>query len=229
MDGERAAKGQATPKVDRLSLARRYAGVRAQTEALTASLTPEDAQIQSMPDASPAKWHLAHTAWFFETFLLAPNVGYQPFDPDFSYLFNSYYEALGPRYARPQRGLITRPGLDRIKAYRAHVDAQMARLIESLEEEALAAVEPAITLGLNHEQQHQELILMDIKHAFSSNPLEPAYGSAANSEHHTERPLSWIAFDGGLRRIGHEGDAFGFDNEAPRHKVWLERFDLADL
>ena len=214
---------------DRAACADRYQRVRAATEALTAGLTPEDAQIQSMPDASPVKWHLAHTTWFFETFLLQPFASrYRPFDPLFAYLFNSYYEAVGPRQARPQRGLITRPTLDQVKAYRAHVDAAMTALIEDEPAVAWAEAGPLISLGLHHEQQHQELILMDIKHAFSCSPVEPAFRVQTESSPPPSTPMGWVAVDGGLRRIGHEGSAFAFDNEGPRHKVWLEPFSLAD-
>ena len=231
MDGPTGAQRQsdAMARRDRASFADHYRRVRAATEALTVGLTPEDAQIQSMPDASPVKWHLAHTAWFFETFLLQPFAeGYRPFDPVFGYLFNSYYEAVGPRHARPQRGLITRPTLDAVKAYRAHVDAAMAGLIDGAQDDVWAQAEPLITLGLHHEQQHQELILMDIKHAFSYNPLEPTFRTRMIGAANPSAPLNWVAFDGGLRRIGHEGEAFAFDNEGPRHKVWLEPFSLAD-
>jgi ergothioneine biosynthesis protein EgtB len=206
------------------ALLERYRGVRAATEALTAPLSPEDAQVQSMPEASPAKWHLGHTTWFFETFLLVPGLpGYQPFDAAFGYLFNSYYVAVGPRHARPARGLLTRPSLDRVMAYRAQVNAAMARLIE-----AGGADEALVALGLNHEQQHQELILMDILHAFSCNPLEPAYRLELTYAPPTPSSLDWIAFDGGLRQIGHGGEGFAFDNERPRHRVWLEPFWLAN-
>ena len=224
-----AAASDAAPAIGRTAIVDRYRAVRAATLALAAGLSPEDAQIQSMPDASPAKWHLAHTAWFFETFLLQPLApGYKAFDPAFGYLFNSYYEAVGPRHARPQRGLITRPSLDQVRAYRAHVDAAMAMLIEALDVESWAKAAPLIELGLNHEQQHQELILMDIKHAFSCNPLEPAYQDRRFAPTGPAATLGWVAFDGGLRRIGHEETGFAFDNEGPRHKVWLEPFALAD-
>ena len=202
----------------------RYQSVRQESEALTRSLTPEDQLAQSMPDASPTKWHLAHTSWFFETFLLTPNLaGYRPFDPRFAYLFNSYYEALGPRQPRPQRGLLTRPSLADVMAYRAHVDAGMARLLEG---ESYAQL---VDLGLAHEEQHQELILMDILHLFAQSPLEPAYappkpGDAASGA----AAMGFETFAGGLVEIGHDGQEFAFDNEAPRHKVWLEPFQLAD-
>jgi ergothioneine biosynthesis protein EgtB len=231
MDGQVGSGENAAGETDstRRALVHRYRQVRAETEALTAGLSPEDAQIQSMPDASPAKWHLAHTAWFFETFLLTPHgSGYEPFDPVFGYLFNSYYEAVGPRHARPQRGLITRPALDHVRAYRAHVDAAMGTLIETLPEAELDVVAPLIVLGLNHEQQHQELILMDIKHAFSCNPLEPTFRKRTILTEAPAAPLAWTAFEEGLRRIGHEGSGFAFDNEGPRHRVWLDAFAIAD-
>ena len=204
----------------------RYRAVRQATEALTRSLTPEDQLAQSMPDASPTKWHLAHTTWFWETFLLVPKLaGYKVFDPRFHYLFNSYYEAMGPRQPRPERGLLTRPSLDDVIAYRSHVDAAMAALLA----DGAGEFAELIDLGLAHEEQHQELILMDILHLFASSPLQPAYAPprhpapAAGPE-----PLRFVAFEGGLVEIGHEGEGFAFDNEGPRHKVWLERFELAD-
>jgi dimethylhistidine N-methyltransferase len=204
----------------------RYRAVRQTTEALTRSLTPEDQLAQSMPDASPAKWHLAHTSWFFETFLLAPRLaGYRLFDPRFGYLFNSYYEAVGARQPRPQRGLLTRPSLADVMAYRAHVDDGMARLLQAREPE----LEPLVALGLAHEEQHQELILMDILHLFACSPLKPAYapprGAPAPA---APAPLGFVDIDGGLVEIGHAGEDFAFDNERPRHKVWLEPYRLAD-
>jgi hypothetical protein len=154
----------------------RYNAVRAATEALAYPLSAEDQVIQSMPDASPAKWHRAHTTWFFETFLLAPHADqYRVFDPRFGYLFNSYYEAVGPRHARPARGLLSRPSLADIERYRAHVDHAMAALIDDASDRAMSSVAPLIELGLQHEQQHQELLLTDIKHAFWCNPIRPVY------------------------------------------------------
>src|SRR5438874_10452287 len=149
------------------SLAARYAAVRRATESLCEPLHPEDCNLQSMPDASPAKWHLAHTTWFFETFILAAAPGYEPFDPTFNFLFNSYYEAVGPRHPRPQRGLLSRPTVAEVYCYRSAVDERMAELLRSATEEQLTGVGPVLTLGLHHEQQHQELILTDILHAFS--------------------------------------------------------------
>jgi ergothioneine biosynthesis protein EgtB len=202
------------------SIAQDYAAVRAHSLALAAPLTAEDCAIQSMPDASPVKWHLAHTSWFFETVILAERPGYKPFDPHFAFLFNSYYEALGPRHARPRRGLLTRPGLDEVLAYRAHVDAAM---MEACAEESL---QDTITLGLNHEQQHQELILTDIKHAFFQNPLLPAYGGEPAAPRPPQQ-LTWLEHPGGLSLIGHDGQNFAFDNERPRHQALLRPFRIA--
>jgi ergothioneine biosynthesis protein EgtB len=199
-----------------------YEGVRTASLELAAPLSAEDCAIQSMPDTSPVKWHLAHTSWFFETVLLAPRPGYKPFDTAFAYLFNSYYESAGPRHPRPRRGLLTRPSLDRVLAYRDHVDAAMARLLADAGEDELAAV----TLGLNHEQQHQELILTDIKHAFFCNPLLPAYREAKPAPNGAQA-LEWRAHPGGIVPIGHAGDDFAFDNESPRHQVLLRPFRIA--
>ena len=200
----------------------RFLRVRRQTEELVRDLSDEDMLLQSMPDASPAKWHLAHSSWFFETFILASDPDYRPFDPTFAYLFNSYYEAVGDRHPRPQRGLLSRPSAEVVRAYRAHVDAEMTRRLES----AIDAPD-LLELGLNHEQQHQELILMDIKHAFSQNTLQPAYAHREPRPAASIAPLRWRSFDGGLLDIGHAGNAFAFDNETPRHHMWVEPFQLA--
>jgi ergothioneine biosynthesis protein EgtB len=203
----------------------RFLSVRALTEKLAAPLSPEDQTVQSMPESSPVKWHLAHTAWFFETFLLRPQVhAYKVFDPAYEYLFNSYYEAVGPRHPRPQRGMITRPGVDEVLAYRRHVTTAMAELIEHGDGEEWASL---LELGLHHEQQHQELLLMDIKHLLSLNPLRPAYARRAETMVGKAAPLGWIDFEGGLVTIGHEGTGFSFDNEGPRHRVWVDPFALA--
>jgi dimethylhistidine N-methyltransferase len=209
----------------------RYQAVRQATLALTRSLTPEDQLAQSMPDASPTKWHLAHTTWFWETFLLVPHLaGYKPFDPRFHFLFNSYYEALGPRQPRPERGLLTRPSLDDVIAYRGHVDQAMGRLLTAGRDD----LAPLIDLGLAHEEQHQELILMDILHLFAQSPLNPAYAPPRpGAEPRAAQPLEFVRFEGGLVEVGHRGPhtgegAFAFDNEGPRHRVWLEAFELAD-
>ena len=202
------------------SLAEVYRTVRARSEALAAPLSAEDCIIQSMPDASPAKWHLAHTNWFFETVILSRRPGYKLFDPRFAFLFNSYYEALGPRHPRPRRGLLTRPSLQEVIAYRAHVDAAMR---EACGDESL---HDAIALGLNHEQQHQELILTDIKHAFFCNPLLPAYRAEAGAAR-APQALEWREHKGGIVEIGHDGSCFAFDNETPRHQILLRPYRIA--
>ena len=204
----------------------RYRAVRQASEALTRALTPEDQLAQSMPDASPTKWHLAHTTWFFETFLLAPRVpGYKAFDPRFHFLFNSYYEALGPRQPRPERGLITRPSHADVIAYRRHVDEAMDRLLARGDD----GFADLLDLGLAHEEQHQELILMDILHLFAQSPLKPAYAPPRGAPQlPAPDPLRFARFEGGLVEIGADDAAFAFDNETPRHKVWLEPFELAD-
>jgi len=200
-----------------------FRAVRCLTEALAAPLSAEDQTVQSMPDASPTKWHLAHTTWFFETFVLRPHArGYRAFDPAYEYLFNSYYEAVGPRHPRPQRGLITRPGVEEVLAYRHHVTtAMLAFLMDG------HAVHDLVQLGLHHEQQHQELILMDIKHALSMNPLRPAYRAARGGRVQALQALGWREFEGGLVETGHDGEGFAFDNEGPRHRSWLDAFALA--
>jgi len=214
--------------IDRSAWAAAFARVRAQTMALTAPLSAEDQAIQSMPDVSPTKWHLAHTAWFFETFVLKPHArGYAPYDESFGYLFNSYYEAEGARPPRAERGLIARPDLAGVHAYRGHVDAAMTQLIETADTRTWAAFARVLELGCQHEQQHQELILMDIKHVLAQSPAAPNYGARRSDAALQAPPLQWIAFPGGLYEIGHDGAGFAFDNEAPRHKVWLEPFKLA--
>jgi ergothioneine biosynthesis protein EgtB len=204
----------------------RYAAVRSATAALAAPLSAEDCALQSMADASPVKWHLAHTTWFFETFLLEHyEDAHRPFHPQFRRLFNSYYHAIGERHPRPERGLLSRPPLSEIIAYRADVDARMAILIErAAGEPALAAL---IELGLQHEQQHQELILTDVKHLLSRNPLEPAYRSLPQPAPAAPARSHWLAGPGGLVDIGHAGRGFAFDNEGPRHRVFLEPYELA--
>jgi len=204
------------------SLVQAFCAVRGHSEALAAPLSAEDCSVQSMPDASPVKWHLAHTSWFFETVILSKQPGYKPFDPRFAFLFNSYYEALGPRHPRPRRGLLTRPSLEEVYAYRAHVDAAMAQACKNPEWET------AITLGLHHEQQHQELILTDIKHAFFSNPLLPAYHNRPAGPEQPQK-LEWREHQGGVALIGHDpkNPSFAFDNESPRHQVLLRPFRIA--
>jgi ergothioneine biosynthesis protein EgtB len=202
-----------------------YGQVRAHTEALIAPLSAEDCQVQSMPDASPAKWHLAHTAWFFETFLLKPLLAdYVSPDPAYAVLFNSYYVGVGERFSRAHRGLLTRPGLADVLAWRAQVDAAMDRLMATVPAQDWEAL---VALGLHHEQQHQELLLMDVQHAFSCNPLRPPY-RLARAPYRPATCVQWIAMDGGLCEIGHDGTGFAFDNEGPRHRAWLDPFAIAD-
>jgi ergothioneine biosynthesis protein EgtB len=219
--------------VARADLRSRFAEVRAATEALAAGLTPEDQTIQSMPDVSPTKWHLAHTSWFFETFLLGPHLpDYRPFHPAYGYLFNSYYEAVGERHPRPARGLLSRPSADEIGRYRHYVTGAMERLLDRADAATWSAIAPLLELGIHHEQQHQELVLMDIKHVFSVNPLLPAYRDAPPRPRlataGAAAPLGWVDVAGGVREIGHGESGFAFDNEGPRHKVWTEPYRLAD-
>ncbi len=202
-----------------------FADVRSLSAALVQTLSDADATAQSMDDASPAKWHLAHTTWFFETFVLRDHVpGYRAFDPAFAYLFNSYYEAEGARHARPQRGLLTRPSLDHVLAYRAHVDAAMQAALPDLPD----AVLELVTLGLHHEQQHQELLLTDILHLFAQSPLSPAmWDTPSAMPAPMPGPIRWIAGREGVVEIGHDGDGFAFDCEGPRHRTILAPHALA--
>ncbi|WP_407180297.1 ergothioneine biosynthesis protein EgtB [Bradyrhizobium sp. STM 3562] len=205
-----------------------YLAVRNETERRAAPLSAEDQLIQSMPDASPAKWHRAHTTWFFEQFLLSEHCpGYRPFHPDYAFLFNSYYVSAGPRHARHRRGDLTRPCADEITAYRRYVDAAVAEFFQSASEEVLNRVAPLVEVGLNHEQQHQELMLTDILHAFAQNPILPAYephwqfpASAPNSE-------DWVTLNEGIYTIGHSDDSFHFDNEKPAHRALVGPVKLA--
>ena len=210
-------------------LRERYADVRAATAGLAAPLSAEDQLVQSMPDASPTKWHLAHTTWFFETFVLSRYVpGYRVVDERYAYLFNSYYEAVGPRQPRPRRGALTRPSLDEVRAYRDAIDERMDGFLDEPHggAEGLARIE----LGLHHEQQHQELILTDIQHALWSNPVRPAYradSGPAPAGAPAEVPvLEWTFHPGGLVEMGHDGSGFSFDNERPRHRAFLEPFQM---
>jgi ergothioneine biosynthesis protein EgtB len=204
-----------------------YDAVRKLTEALAEPLSAEDQTVQSMADVSPTKWHRAHTTWFFETFLLTPSLkAYREFDPNYRFLFNSYYEAVGPRHSRNERGLLTRPGAREIGDYRQHVDENMHVLMDRDD----AAVQALLTLGLNHEQQHQELIVMDIKHVLSVNPTQPHYGKARWWDQPIDRSKAgtWTAYEGGVVPIGHEGDGFCFDNETPRHDALLQPFEISE-
>jgi ergothioneine biosynthesis protein EgtB len=206
---------------------RDFRSVRSMTTTLCEPLELEDYGPQSMPDASPAKWHLAHTTWFFERFVLQRERDYRPFHPDYERLFNSYYDAVGPQYARAARGLLSRPTVLEVYRYRQYVDEHMLRMLEGSVEPALAAV---LWLGLHHEQQHQELLLTDIKHLLAANPLRPAYReSLARPIAPAEGPLRWSQLEGGAQEIGAEPSAgFCFDNECPRHRVHLAPFALAE-
>jgi ergothioneine biosynthesis protein EgtB len=208
-------------------VAARYSHVRRVSLEICEPLQTEDFVVQSMPDASPTKWHLAHTSWFFEQFLLKPLLsGYRAFHPDFEYLFNSYYQTVGRMHARPQRGLLTRPTVDEVLRYREHVDEHMQKLLSArCDDEKLLAL---ATLGMNHEQQHQELMLTDIKHLFSRNPLLPAYRSGTDESSYAAAPMHFMPFDGGIREIGASGKHFCFDNELPRHRTFVEPYALAD-
>ncbi len=202
--------------------------VRAQTVALCDPLSAEDCVVQSASEASPAKWHLAHTTWFFETFVLQPFVGgYKPFHPDFAYLFNSYYESVGSFHSRRHRGLLTRPTLAEVLDYRSHIDQQLETLLTDCDHSNADEIAARCTLGLNHEQQHQELLLTDIKHLFWCNPLRPAYRAPTDEAATREAPLQWLSFPAGVYETGHSGGAFAFDNELPRHREYLEPFRIA--
>jgi len=219
----------ADPALD--GVARAFATVRAHSLALVDPLSDEDCQVQSMPDASPAKWHLAHTTWFFETFVLERfEPGFQAFDPAYRMLFNSYYQGIGPQHARPQRGLITRPGMATVRAYRDQIEQRVLALLRSPPPTAASTLSELVTLGLHHEQQHQELLLTDLKHLLSCNPLRPAYRSRWPLAAVRPAPVSWVGFDGGWADIGHDpalDGGFAFDNEGPRHRVHLDPFELA--
>jgi ergothioneine biosynthesis protein EgtB len=197
--------------------------VRAETERRAAPLAPEDQIVQSMPDASPIKWHRAHTTWFFEQFLLVPNdPNYKVFDARFPFLFNSYYVAAGPRHARPQRGLITRPNCEEVAGYRAHVDAAVARLLGDASDKKVAEVSTVLEIGLHHEQQHQELMLTDILHAFAQNPTHPAYDKSWKPPRLSRGARDFVDLPADTHTIGHDGDGFSFDNEGPQHQVLLQ-------
>jgi ergothioneine biosynthesis protein EgtB len=218
-----------SPGIRDLGIDEEYRSVRAATKRLCRTLATEDYVVQSMPDVSPAKWHLAHTTWFFETFILADRApGYRVFDPAFKFLFNSYYVTLGDRHCRQNRGQLSRPTVEQVYAYRRHVDDAMSEYLAGLSPAAAAELLPLMEIGLHHEQQHQELMVTDLKHVFWVNPLRPAYvPRPAEAQAGPAVPRSWVGFDGGVRSIGHDGNGFAFDNEGPRHKVYLEPFQLA--
>ena len=218
------------PPPGEASLLEKYLAVREASLQICAPLSVEDHGLQPMPDASPAKWHLAHTTWFFETFLLAEHLrDYRPFHPAFRNLFNSYYNAVGDRPLRAMRHTLSRPGLDEVHAYRAYVDDAIVHILTTEPAPEMAAL---ITLGINHEQQHQELIVTDVKNGLWTNPLRPAFrptpeGHRAPSTTTSVPPIQWRSFDEGIYSVGFAGEGFAFDNEGPRHNVYLERFRLA--
>ncbi|MEM1093435.1 MAG: ergothioneine biosynthesis protein EgtB [Bacteroidota bacterium] len=214
---------------DRTLLAADFQRVRSFSERLCAPLETEDYVVQSMPDVSPTKWHLAHTTWFFETFILSKHdSAYTPYHPGYAFLFNSYYLQAGERHCRAQRGYISRPTVREVFAYRDHLDAAMLDFLARADEPTLRTIAPLIEIGLHHEQQHQELLVTDIKHVLSVNPLRPAYRQAVPEPHRGVPPVSWIAFEEGLYEMGHEGSGFAYDNESPRHRAFLEDFQLAN-
>lgn len=208
----------------------RFRHVRALSLKLSEPLSAEDQCIQAMPDASPTKWHLGHTTWFFETVILAAHdSNYRRVDARYAYLFNSYYESLGPRQPRPQRGMITRPGVDAVLRYRAEIDRRMQAFMHDCPPATWAQAEPLILLGLNHEQQHQELILTDIKYALSLHPFDPAYCERHVLPPVVVPPLAWLDFNGGVKEVGHDrSSGFGYDNETPRHRILLYPYRLAN-
>ena len=213
-------------------LLQRFHAVRRRTVGLAKPLSEEDCCVQSMPDASPIKWHMAHTTWFFETFILERfEAGFKPFHEAFRVLFNSYYNGIGQKHPRAQRGLLTRPSTDEVVAYRHNVDARLGKLLEGLMRDGAAetsqAVAALLELGVQHEQQHQELMLTDVKHLLAQNPLYPAYMSRTDGAASRAAPLSWLAFEAGVVQIGFEGAGFCFDNELPRHRQFVEPFELA--
>ena len=227
--------GTAISEPGRRELIDDFQATRRLSERLCEPLEAEDCVIQASPDVSPTKWHLAHTTWFFETFLLASFVrDYQPVRAEYSYLFNSYYQAVGPRHARPQRGFLSRPTVAEVFAYRAAINERMLELLSGADDAVWSQIAPLVVLGINHEQQHQELMLTDLKFNFSVNPTRPAYreltkgkdGGANNGTRPTT--LGWIPFSGGVHEIGHNGSGFCYDNELPLHRVYLQDYQLAD-
>ncbi|MFQ5719624.1 MAG: ergothioneine biosynthesis protein EgtB [Acidobacteriota bacterium] len=221
----RALSGAATRSPEAVSREQFFKTRQVSLE-LAAPLSAEDCSLQSMTDASPVKWHLAHTTWFFETFVLGPHVaGYRPVDPAFTVLFNSYYNGVGAMHPRPERGMLSRPGLEDVLSYRRHVDESMLTLLGA--SSPSPGVCERIRLGLEHEQQHQELILTDVKHLLAQNPLKPAYLENRSFSRDRVGERWWVTCEGGLCEVGHAGGGFAFDNESPRHRVWLDPFKIA--
>ena len=224
--GEQPVSSRALSRAE--SLCGRYRDVRDFSKLLTRDLEAEDCVVQSMPDVSPTKWHLAHTTWFFETFVLKRFVrGYTPAIPEYAFLFNSYYNAAGTMHRRDLRGLISRPTVAESFRYRENVDREMEELLISAADDLVDQIEPIVTLGIHHEQQHQELLLTDIKHVFAQNPLHPVFRKRAEENTQTPRELSFIGFDETVASIGNAAGAFAYDNEGPRHRVLIPRFSLA--
>jgi ergothioneine biosynthesis protein EgtB len=220
--------GSAAGSDPRSASTQEFRSVRAETERRAAPLSAEDQAVQSMPDASPTKWHRAHTTWFFEQFLLVPHLpGYQVFDRDFAFLFNSYYVAAGPRQARPRRGMLTRPDVAQVGAYRAHVDAAVERLLTTVDVARLTEVLRILEIGLHHEQQHQELLLTDILHVFAQNPIAPIYEATWHAPRSIQWPRGFVALSAGLHELGHDGNGFSFDNEGPAHQQYLQSVRIA--
>ncbi len=221
-----------SPSADLGGLAQRledaFLAVRDETERRAAPLSPEDQQIQSMPDASPTKWHRAHTTWFWEQFVLGEHcAGYRPFHPDFAFLFNSYYVSAGPRHSRNHRGDITRPSADQVGAYRKHVDAAVVKFFRDAGEDKLREIAPLVEVGLNHEQQHQELMVTDILHAFAQNPIPPAYDQDWRFPTATPTSEDWLTLNEGIHTVGHVDDSFHFDNEKPAHRALVGPVKIA--
>lgn len=210
----------------RRQLTDRYRQVRSFSDQIVKPLHPEDCVIQSMPDVSPTRWHLAHTTWFFETFVLKSDPAYVPYDDRFGYLFNSYYNTVGQQFPRANRGLLSRPTVAEVLEYRQHVDRQLLNALQSDAQIGTGELD-VIQLGLHHEQQHQELMLTDIKHVLSCNPLHPAYQEGSLPDAAPDHDQAWVCFPEGLREIGHRGQGFAFDNESPRHKVFQQAFEIA--
>ena len=231
--GAAAAEQGILPSQSRCEKLRdRFHQTRSFTNALCAGLQPEDCVVQSMPDVSPTKWHLAHTTWFFETFILKEFVpGYRPDIPEYAYLFNSYYNAAGDMHRRDLRGLISRPTVTEAQRYRASINSHVDDLLASADERLLDEIEPILVLGIHHEQQHQELLITDIKHVFAQNPLHPVYrrrdAAPQRSDGAGRRPCQFVEFDQQIVAVGHDGNGFAYDNEGPRHQVLLAPFSLA--
>lgn len=223
-----APLASAIPMHDNATLLDDLMRVRGRTVAYCEPLSPEDCVVQSAPESSPAKWHLAHTTWFFETFVLQPFVnGYKAFHPDFGFLFNSYYESVGSFYSRKDRGLLTRPPFSEVLNYRQHVDQHIEKLLTDSDHKNADEIAARCTLGLHHEQQHQELLLTDIKHLFWCNPLRPVYRVRPDEAASADTPVEWLAFPAGVYEAGHSGGGFAFDNELPKHREYLEPFRIA--